>query len=212
MALVVALSGYAVTRAVGRDAGPNRCDRLAADSAQRLTQDTGTGRRIVVIGDSYSVGAGLEHPLYSWPSRLPGRVHVAGFSGSGFSADASPCGRVSYADRAPAAVRGGADLVVVEGGLNDYDRSDAAIRAGFERLVRALDGLPVLVVGPAPAPSRVDAVPRVDALLADLSAEHGVDYLSMADLELTYLGDRLHPDAAGQSVFGDTVAAGLSAQ
>ncbi len=93
--------------------------------------------RVVVIGDSWSAGLGLDRPVQSWPSRLPGRVHVAGFSGSGFSAKASPCGRVSFADRAPAALGGGADLVVIEGGLNDYDRSRAEIKAGFARVVRA---------------------------------------------------------------------------
>ena len=98
---------------------------------------TGSGERVVVIGDSWSAGLGLDRPVQSWPSRLSGRIHVAGFSGSGFSAKASPCGRVSFADRAPAALRNGADLVVVEGGLNDFDRSRAEIKAGFARVMRA---------------------------------------------------------------------------
>ena len=58
---------------------------------------TGSGERVVVVGDSWSAGLGLDDPVQSWPSRLPGRIHVAGFSGTGFSAHASPCGRVSFA-------------------------------------------------------------------------------------------------------------------
>lgn len=196
-------------RAVG-----DRCERFAADSAARAAQvtgqvtgqDAGQGRRVVVIGDSWSAGLGLDRPVASWPSRLPGTVHVAGFSGSGFAAHASACARVSFADRAAAATRGGADLVVVEGGLNDYDQPDAEIRAGFGRLMRALDGHRVVVVGPASAPSRAAAVPHVDAVLASLAARYGVAYVRTSGLALDYLDDRLHLTASGHEAFGDYVA------
>ena len=162
---------------------------------------------MVVIGDSYSVGLGLDEPHTSWPSRLTGRVHVSGFSGSGFSDRASGCGQVSFADRASAAVARGADLVVVEGGLNDADRSDTEIRDGFQALVRAIGDVPLVVVGPPPAPARAAAVPRVDGLLARLAAAHDAAYLSMADADLPYLPDGLHLTEAGHVEFGDLVAA-----
>ncbi|CAI9416327.1 hypothetical protein HIDPHFAB_02745 [Nocardioides sp. T2.26MG-1] len=189
-------------------ADADRCERFAADSAARGEQVAGEGRRVVVIGDSWSAGLGLDRPAQSWPSRLPGSVHVAGFSGSGFGAHASACAGVSFAERAPAAVRGGADLVVVEGGLNDYDRPDAEIRTGFARLMRALGGDRdrVVVVGPASAPSRAAAVPRVDALLASLAEQYGVAYVRTSDLRLDYLDDRLHLTPAGHQAFGDFVA------
>ena len=201
--LVAALSWYVVGRAVGDAERP--CARLWRVSAERQDRDVGAGPRIVVIGDSYSVGAGLDRVAESWPSRLPGRVHVAGFSGSGFSAGSSPCTGASYADRAADAVAGGAELVVVEGGLNDTDRSNAEISAGFERLMRALDGHRVLIVGPAAAPSRLADVPRVDAVLAELSAAHGATYLPMVDVDLAYLDDDLHPTTEGHATFGDVV-------
>lgn len=192
-------------------AGAQLCDRFARTAAARAERDTGAGvgRRVVVIGDSYSVGLGLEQPDASWPSRLPGWVHVAGFSGSGFSLRASGCGQVSFADRAPAAIVG-ADLVVVEGGLNDFDRTDTEIREGFRALVRAVGDVPLLVVGPPPAPSRAAEVPRVDALLAALAASHDAAYLSMADAGLPYLPDGLHLTADGHVEFGDLVAQRLS--
>ncbi|GAB3253764.1 SGNH/GDSL hydrolase family protein [Nocardioides dilutus] len=204
-ALVVGLSYVAATQALG--SGLPRCDRHAADATARAGQVSGTGERVVVIGDSWSVGLGLAKPAGSWPSRLDGRVHVAGFSGSGFSALASPCGRVSFADRAGAVVTG-ADLVVVEGGLNDWDHSDWEIRAGYARLMRVLraaDVPRVVVVGPASAPSRAARVPHVDALLADLSEGYGVDYVSTVGLDLDYLDDRLHLTASGHAAFGDYV-------
>jgi acyl-CoA thioesterase-1 len=210
-ALVCALAGSGVLAARAHGAGPSKCDRFAAASVKRAAMVTGSGARVVVIGDSWSVGLGLDHPVQSWPSRLPGRIHVAGFSGSGFSEKASPCGRVSFADRAPKALAGGADLLVVEGGLNDYDRTRAEIKAGFLRVLRYAAPYRTVVVGPALAPARAARVPRVDRLLAHLSAKYGVPYLSMVDLELPYLRDRLHPTPAGHRVFGDAVAARIAA-
>lgn len=206
--VVAGLGALTVARATGGDS-PG-CDRARQAAADRRDLDTGSGTPIVVVGDSYSVGAGVA-PLDSWPTRLPGRVHVDGFSGSGFSAGASGCGPVSYAERAARAVAGrpGA-LVVVEGGLNDHDQSDEDIAAGFQRLTGRLAGHDVLVVGPPPAPDRAAGVPRVDRLLASLSARAGVTYLSLTGADIEYLDDDLHPTAAGHRVFGDLVAAAVS--
>lgn len=189
-----------------RGAGVPRCERFAAASVERARADAGTGPRVIVIGDSYSVGLGLSDPANGWPSRLDGAVHVAGFSGSGFSRGAGHCPGVSYAERAGKALRGGADLVVVEGGLNDVGQSSAEITAGFQRLMRELDGQRVVVVGPALAPSRAGGVPRVDRLLADLTSRRGIPYVRTSGLALPYLGDELHLTAAGHRAFGDAVA------
>jgi acyl-CoA thioesterase-1 len=204
-ALVV--SGALAARAAAHQSA---CERFATASVKRAAQVTGSGQRVVVIGDSWSAGLGLDRPVQSWPSRLPGRVHVAGFSGSGFSAKASPCGHVSFAARAPAALKSGADLVVIEGGLNDFDRSRAEIRSGFVRVVGASAPYRTVVVGPAPAPARAAAVPRVDRLLRHLSEKYGVSYVSTADMDLPYLDDRLHLTPQGHRLFGDAVAARIA--
>jgi acyl-CoA thioesterase-1 len=209
MALVAALVATGVI-AARASAHQSTCERFAAASVKRGAMVTGSGERVVVVGDSWSAGLGLDDPVQSWPSRLPGRVHVAGFSGTGFSAHASPCGRVSFADRAPAALKGGADLVIVEGGLNDYDRSRAEIKAGFVRVLRTAAAYRVVVVGPATAPARAAKVPRVDRLLAHLSQKYGVPYVSTADMKLPYLDDRLHLTAKGHRIFGDAVAARIA--
>ncbi len=183
-----------------------RCERAAVRAEERRSLDTGRGADVVVIGDSYAVGAGSK-PALSWPRRLPGRVHVDGFSGSGFSEEASPCGAVSYADRAPTVLAGhpGA-VVVVQGGLNDHRQGDAAIERGFARLVQALAGHDVVVVGPPPAPDRILGVARVDALLSRLTSAAGVPYVSMLRADLDYLPDGLHPTPLGHREFGDLVA------
>jgi acyl-CoA thioesterase-1 len=68
----------------------------------------------------------------------------------------------------------------------------------------------VVVVGPASAPSRSREVPRIDALLARLSARHGVQYVRMSGETFPYLPDRLHLTPAGQRAFGDLVAARIT--
>lgn len=172
---------------------------------------TGSGKRIVVIGDSWSAGLGLADISASWPSRLKGRVHVFGFSGSGFSAQASPCGRVSFADRAPSALRGGAELVIIAGGLNDFDQSRADIKAGFARVTRIASRYPTVIVGPAMAPARQARVPRVERLLRRWARRHAVPYVSTTDLRLPYRRDRLHLTGAGHRAFGDAVARRITA-
>ena len=204
-ALVLAGSLLVFHLSAAADAA-RHCSRFAKASAERAATDTGSGSRVVVIGDSYSVGLGLDRPARSWPSRLEGEVHVAGYSGSGFSPGASGCGEVSFADRAATAVAGGADLVVVEGGLNDFDQPAAEIASGFQRLMQVLDGHRVVVVGPVTAPARVRAVPRVDRLLARLTRASGATYVRTTGLDLDYLDDRLHLTEAGHRELGDHVA------
>lgn len=203
LGLVVAATALVWARA---GAGPDRCAQRAERAQARSELVSGAGPEVLVIGDSYSVGAGVE-PDDSWPVRLPGRVRVDGFSGSGFSVGASACGDVSYATRAPRSLGTTTAMVVVEGGLNDTDQPAAELADGVHRLMRLLDGRRVLLVGPPATPDRPRAeVARVDATLQRLAAEYGVAYLSMLDVELTFLDDDLHPDRAGHRVFGDVVA------
>jgi acyl-CoA thioesterase-1 len=207
LAVLVATAGLLVVTHAGADT--DRCTEFRAAARERAGLVTGSGRDVLVIGDSYSVGLGVT-AAESWPTRLPGRVAVEGFSGSGFSRGASPCGDVSYGVRASRSLSEGPELVVVEGGLNDVNQPRRAIREGFATLMAELAGRQVLVVGPAPAPDRVDAVPAVDALLARLSEAHDVGYLSMLDAELDYLDDGLHLTAEGHREFGERVAAAVS--
>lgn len=190
------------------------CERFTVQARERAETVTGSGHSVVVIGDSWSVGMGLEDLSRSWPRYLDGEVRVAGFSGSGFTDDASPCTAVSYAERVPAAVAGHPDLVVLEGGLNDVDQTDTAVRAGVRAALRAVrrnaPGARVVMVGPASAPARIAKVPRIDRLLREEAARAGVQYVTTAVLDLSYLAGGLHPTAEGHAVFGNTVARAIS--
>ncbi|MGH1563968.1 GDSL-type esterase/lipase family protein [Mumia sp. DW29H23] len=213
-ALVLALVAVALVVEIGGDASGaegERCASFAAASqARRAAPVAKTGQDLVVIGDSWAAGLGLDDPGRSWTSRLDGRVHVDAFSGSGFSRHASPCSGAWFAARAPRAVAAGADLVLVEGGLNDVDQSDAALRAGFARVMRAVQGPPVVVVGPAAAPAREAGARRVDAVLATLASEAGAAYVSTVGLDLDYLEDGLHLTLDGHRELGDFVARSLA--
>lgn len=186
------------------------CERHASDAAARAEVVTGSGRPVTVIGDSWSVGLGLRDLGASWPSQLPGRVTVAGFSGSGFARHASHCGERGFATRVGATR--GAELVVVAGGLNDVDQPTADIRAGFRSLMALLGSRPVVVVGPASAPARAARVGRVDATLQSLSEAYGVPYIDASSWSLAYLSDELHLTPAGHDVFGQHVADELAAR
>ena len=206
--LAALMAFYVADRA---DADPTRCQQHRLDARERASIVTGEGSPVLVIGDSWSIGLGQDDLGASWAGRLPGKVHVAGFSGSGFSARASGCGRVSFHDRAPSALGTRPQLVVVEGGLNDHDQPAAAIDRGFRDLMADLAGHLVVVVGPADAPVRSAAVPRVDALLESLSEQYGVPYVRTTDLDLAYLPDRLHLTEDGHREFGDAVADRIAA-
>ncbi len=206
--LAASLAFYVADRA---GAGATRCQQHRLDARERTALVTGRGARVLVLGDSWSVGLGQADLGLSWAARLPGEVHVGGFSGSGFSAHASGCGRVSFHDRAPSALASRPQLVVVEGGLNDHDQPAAAIERGFRDLMADLAGEHVVVVGPADAPARSRAIPRVEALLETLSHEYGIPYVSTSDLDLAFLADRLHLTEAGHREFGDAVAQRIAA-
>lgn len=208
LTVAVVATGLLVMTRAGADT--DRCARFRDAARDRAALVTGVGEELLVIGDSYSVGLGVA-AAESWPTQLPGRVRVDGFSGSGFSRDASPCGDVSYGARAARDLPDEPALVVVEGGLNDVDQPRSDLVDGFDRLLSELAGQRVLVVGPPPAPDRADAVPAVDALLARLARAHGVGYLTMLDADLPYLDDGLHLTPEGHRQFGDRVAEALAA-
>lgn len=190
------------------DGAAEHCAAIQARSAARASVVTGSGPPVVVIGDSYAMGSGLDNPARSWPAYLDGRVRVDGFAGSGFSRSAGPCRGVAYADRVGALSRW-PGTVVVEGGLNDYDVPSAQIEASARRLLGRLAGRDVVIVGPAAAPARLAAARRVDAVLARVTAAAGAPYISTTSWDLAYLPDRLHLTAQGHRDFGRRVAAAL---
>ena len=178
---------------------PRACRRRDADE-----------RRHLVIGDSWSVGLGPTTSTRSWPASCPAR------STSAASPDraSAPGPAAAVASRSPTAHRpplsSRPDLVVVEGGLNDYDQPASAIDRGFRDLM-AGPGRPPRgrrrsrdrpVPRPAPSPGRRPA--------GACSPEYAVPYVATSDLDLDYLDDLLHLTEDGHEEFGEAVAARIA--
>ena len=182
-----------------------RCHTIAVASEKRRATVAGTGPTVAVIGDSYSQGLGLDDARTSWPSRLSGTVVVDGFSGSGFSDAASPCRDEAYYHRVTRALAADPSLVVLQGGLNEYDVPNAEVRKGLVEALHELVGQRVVMVGPPMAPRRAYAVGRVDTLLARVAERRGIPYVRTTSWSLSYLPDELHLTPAGHTAFGDGV-------
>lgn len=182
------------------------CSRFAEESRELAAAPIGSGRSIAVIGDSYAAGLALGDPRSSWASRLPGRVQVFAFSGSGFSPLSSRCQAVDFYERAGAVAALEPEVVVIEGGLNDVGQSEREIRSGFRKVILELQGREVLVVGPALAPSRDQGALRVDRILRQIAEQTRTPYLSMIGKRFDYLPDNLHLTPAGHQEFGELVA------
>lgn len=181
-----------------------KCAGFARRAEKRAATVTGSGPRVVVIGDSWAVGRHVR-PERTWPVYLDGEVHVDAFPGSALSArDVSRCGLVSYARRAPRAMVDGADLVVVQGSVNDAGRAPGQIRKGFGRLMETLEPYPTVVLAPHPTPNRDLAY--LDSILGEAANKAGVPYVPTSDIEMTFLRDRIHPDLAGHRAYGQGVA------
>lgn len=187
------------------------CAQAKTASSTRESAVVGSaGPKVLVIGDSWSLGRGLDQESASWPSALDGaQVRVDGFSGSGYAAIASPCSGASFGQRALQAARRDFDLVIVQGGLNDTDCPADQIRAGVRAVLAAFDGTPVILVGPSSAPARRLGVPRVEELLEAEAELGGARYVSSSEMSLPYLDDGLHLTREGHQRFGEFVEAAL---
>ena len=197
----------------GRSAVPPQvagCRKAAADHAAGLRTPVTPGAPglVVVIGDSYSQGAGLPRgPAVAFPAlvaRATGRtVHLDGFGSTGFTTRGFCADRpVTYGERLTAdhllALRPTA--VIVEGGVNDARHGrPAAVGAAAADLLRRLAAVPeVVVVGPAGVRADPRQLDTVDGALAADSAAAGRPYVDLRQVRLPLQPDGVHPTREGQ--------------
>jgi lysophospholipase L1-like esterase len=197
----------------GRSAVPPQvagCRKAAADHAAGLRAPVTPGAPglVVVLGDSYSQGAGLRGgPSAAFPAlvaRATGRtVHLDGFGSTGFTTRGFCVDRpVTYGERLTAdqllALRPSA--VVVEGGVNDARHGrPAAVGAAAADLLRRLAAVPqVVVVGPADVRADRRQLAAVDDALAADAAAAGRPYLDLRRVRLPLQPDGVHPTREGQ--------------
>ena len=194
---------------------PAACPGLAAQyrAALHAPVTAGAPGLIVVVGDSYSQGAGLPAGRAgAFPALLAqdtGRpVFLDGFGGTGLTTRGA-CAHlpVTYGERL------GPDrllalhpaTVIVEGGVNDARHGRPAdVGAAAGALLRRLVAVPrVIVVGPADIPNADPTrLKTVDVGLATATRAAGRPYLDLYRHPLPMQRDGIHPMQAGQ----DTIA------
>lgn len=181
--------------------------------------------RAYFFGDSWTEGQvarrGRGFP-YVTSELLGWTAEVDGVGGTGFVRARRP-GTQPYPVRAAAIPTGTkADIVIVEGGLNDMGGDLTLMRPAVRRTIEALQarfpGKPVVVVGPAPASLPVSAnLKQIDLLIREECRELGVMYVSPIRREwITGLNFRdiidpvtRHPTTAGHAYLGGRLAVAL---
>ena len=183
-----------------------RCKTFGELATKFGTDPIGSGPlQVAVIGDSYAEGMELDQPRHSWvatfASAADATVSTDAVSGTGFT-NAGPCEQGDYVSRASP----GADLLVLQGGLNDVGATDNAIREAACEVVGQVRS-EVVIIGPPAAPARDrDEVVRIDNALESATLRCGGQYVSTLDWDLTYTDGGLHMTPDGHVTFGTQVA------
>lgn len=146
-----------------------------------------TSNDVVVVGDSWCTGYGSTNPAADgWQAivakDLGWNVTAYGWSGSGYAVKVGTPPK-NFADRDNTlAVSVRVSLVVMQGSVNDFLSTDAAITSGFDDAVAALRGkfpsAQIVAFGPlSPQQGSVNRALEISALLSYAADQKGVVYL-----------------------------------
>lgn len=220
--MAVSAVGLAVGLAFGIGRGevtPSARDAaVEAESAERLTTEAPS---IVFVGDSWTYGVGAtddEGYAQRLVTSLRWENALRGVGGSGYTvtggAEAGDSAS-TYGERAEQMRGGQADVVVVQGSLNDRDSSAQTITEGAVRTFTALrEGLPtdaeILVVGSTYTPgTTVAEIDKVNSAVGAAALQAGLRFIDPAaegwlnpDDPALWADDN-HPSDAGHQVFAD---------
>lgn len=189
------------------------CSVLRAQPGPILTARAGK-EKVVVLGDSYSSGDTLPTRTDAWPYRLPNivdwGVSVNAVGGTGFT-NPGPCGDSAFIARAGMVVATKPAMLIVQGGLNDYQADPTVLRKAVTLFLSRVKDVPrVVLVGPVSAPSRREGAEIVDAVLAQVAAEHHIEYVSTLRWGDPFSAAGLHLTAVGQRAYAAQLAAAIN--
>lgn len=192
-------------------AGPCRAIEASVEARGGwVTYGDGDGL-IAVLGDSYAAGFGLDPGDASWPEILADEasasvmvdaIAATGYVNGGF------CGGDTFSTRVVELVALAPDVLVIEGGLNDWEAGERDVLEAARAVLADVDAPEVIVVGPARTPARPDVAGVVGALSA-AAGEAGATFVDVRTLELAFLADGLHPTPEGHRAFAAAVLAAL---
>ncbi|MEG9226663.1 SGNH/GDSL hydrolase family protein [Aeromicrobium sp. Sec7.5] len=189
----------------------------------------GDQRSMVVVGDSISASYDDEpgSPLQAWWSLVARELGytptVLAEAGSGYQRPGAGCSGTAFGDRPGVFDQPPPDLVLVEGGRNDWARCDgtdlvevdpeAVLAAADEflgRLTRAYPDARVVVLAPPWGPLHQQYVDGVTDAIETAAERHDCDFVRMDGvLPAARTTDGAHPDIAGSAAIADTVVQAL---
>jgi lysophospholipase L1-like esterase len=198
--------------------------------AERLA-DLPLEPRVLIVGDSFTAGYGASGPAATWAAlaaeSLQWRATIDGVGGTGFTKYTATDGRAGLDYRRRLAMHAAAgeqyDLVVLQGGLNDWQASLSAevtnVRATVAQARRSWPDAPVIVFGPSSPPASVTAQRYAAAIASTAQAEGAIvvdptgsrPWINAANAARFDLGDGLHLNDAGYLFLAARFAAEIDA-
>ena len=190
----------------------------------------GDPRSMLVVGDSISASYNDEpgSPLQGWWSLVARELGYAptvlAEAGSGYQRPGAECTGTAFGDRPGVFDQPAPDLVVVEGGRNDWARCDgtdlvevepeivlAAADDFLGRLTRAYPDARVVVLAPPWGPLQQRYVDDVTSAIEVAAERHGCEFVAMDGvLTPTRTPDGVHPDIGGSKAIAETVLLALA--
>ncbi|MBT2585626.1 SGNH/GDSL hydrolase family protein [Arthrobacter sp. ISL-95] len=173
------------------------------------------GKRVAVLGDSYTAGEKLQDRSAGWVFDLAHdqgwTLYADGIGNTGFTGEGF-CGGQAFSSRTGPILDLAPELAIVQGGLNDTAANSADVEAAASALLEDLKSVhDVVLVGPVRAPAR-QGIETVDSALATAAGHHGRRYVSALDWDLPFLPDNLHLTEDGHARYAKLLAARLTSE
>lgn len=190
----------------------------------------GGPRSMVVVGDSISASYNDEpgSPLQAWWSLVARELGytptVLAEAGSGYQRPGAGCTGTAFGDRPGVFDQPSPDLIVVEGGRNDWARCDgtdlvevdsdvllAAADDFLGRLTQAYPDARVVVLAPPWGPLQQRYVTDVTDAIEAAAELHDCEFVRMDGvLPAHRTPDGVHPDVNGSKAIAETVLQALA--
>ena len=216
---VVLLLVVAAVLAVTRERPLDRAAAAPAASASRPTPAPLVEQRgaVAFIGDSWTYGSGASgdrgYALLT-AEELGWKAFVLGVRGSGYAQG----GAYAFGGRIEAAAAMDADVIVVQGSLNERNTAEGmlapAVLEALTRLRAAVDpGTTVLVVGASHTPgTAAETIRSINATIAAAAESVGLDFVDAAAENWTDPADPAvwadpdHPNDLGHRIMAERLA------
>lgn len=191
-------------------------EQANADAAPNRAGAT-DGPTAFILGDSYATGWGLDDPADSFAYTLATAegwdATVAGFPGTGYTIDGN-CGDNSF-DQRLTGLSSDAEVVVIEGGLNDaiFDAEGASTAAAelLSQVAATAPDADIIVVGvPRVEGKHAASIEDTDAALKSAAENAGATFVDLSAVPIVTT-DGTHADAATHAAIASLISKTIAA-